>query len=287
MTRSVVRALSILEAFDTDDPSLSLGDLSRITGIAKATVFRLVATLENAGYLLRLEDNRLCLAPKLATMAAAVRSNMGIREIARPLMLDLCRRTSEIITLNELGDLERICIDVVDTPSPLMTIVKRGEHASLLFGATGKILLAWMDPSAIDAAIAKLAPRERSRIDRTSLVRQLERFRAQGFAMTRGERVPGGTAIAVAVPDPDGQVRHCLALTGPSVRVDPRARAFTAMVVEVGRKLTSKLGGRTPSAGEESAPVGKKNHVGRRATKARLADIAAEGPAGAATGRAR
>src|SRR5271154_1424667 len=153
MTRSVVRALSILEAFDTDHRSLTLGDLSRLTGIAKATVFRLVATLEGAGYLLRLEDNRLCLSPKLATVAAAARSNMGIREIARPLMLDLCRRTGETITLNELADLERVCIDVVDTPSPLMTVVKPGEHVSLLFGATGKILLAWMEPSAIDAAI--------------------------------------------------------------------------------------------------------------------------------------
>ncbi len=276
MIRSVARALSILEAFDTDHPSLGLSDLSRLTGIAKATVFRLVATLEGAGYLLRLEDHRLCLTPKLATLAAAVRSNMGIREIARPPMLDLCRRTGETITLNELVDLERVCIDVVDTPSPLMTIVKPGERVTLLFGATGKILLAWMKPSAIDAAIAKLAPRERDRIDRTALVRQLERFRSQGFALTRGERVPGGTAIAVAVPGPDGQVRHCLALTGPSVRVDPRVRAFTAMVVATGRELTSKLGGRPSSGGERSAaaPVGEKHHVGRRATKGRQDNVA-------------
>jgi len=168
MIRSVTRALSVLEAFDSEHQSLSLAELSRMTGIAKATVFRLVATLEGAGYLLRVEGNRLCLAPKLASVAAAVRSTMGIREVARPLMLELCRRTDETITLNELAGLERVCSDVADTPSPLMTVVKPGEHVSLLFGATGKILLAWMEPAAIDAAIVKLAPRERAGIDRAA-----------------------------------------------------------------------------------------------------------------------
>ena len=78
------------------------------------------------------------------------------------------------------------------------------------------------------------------------------------------------------MPDPDGQVRHCLALTGPSVRVDPRARAFTAMVMATGRKLTSKLGGRTSSSSEKSAaaPVRGKDHAGRRATKGRLNNVA-------------
>ncbi|HTY55753.1 MAG TPA: IclR family transcriptional regulator C-terminal domain-containing protein, partial [Candidatus Binataceae bacterium] len=197
--------------------------------------------------------------------AAGVRSTMGIREIARPLMLELCRRTGETITLNELSGLERVCIDVVDTPAPLMTVVRPGEHVSLLFGATGKILLAWMEPSAIDAAIAQLVARERGRIDRPALVRQLARFRSQGFAMTRGERVAGGTAVAVAVPDPDGQVRHCLALTGPSVRVDPRVRTIAAMVVAAGRQLTSKLGGRTSTDIEprDARPTRKSRRAGR------------------------
>lgn len=157
-----------------------------------------------------------------------------------------------------------------------MTIVKPGEHVSLLFGATAKVLLAWMEPSTIDAAIAKLAPRERNRIDRTALVRQLGRFRSQGFALTRGERIPGGTSIAVAVPDPDGQVRHCLALTGPSVRIDPRARAFTAMAVATGRKLTSKLGGRISSSSENwaVAPVREHDRDSRGTTKGHLNNVA-------------
>jgi hypothetical protein len=77
------------------------------------------------------------------------------------------------------------------------------------------------------------------------------------------------------VPDPDEQVRHCLALTGPSVRVDPRARALTAMVAATGRKLTSKLGGRTSSSYENcaAAPVREKDHASRRATKGRLNNV--------------
>jgi len=273
MIRSITRALSILEAFDRDHQSMTLGELSRLTGIAKATVFRVTTTLEAAGYLLRTEENRLCLAPKVTTLAAGVRSNLWIREIARPLMLDLCRRTGETITLNELDGLERVCIEVVDTPAPLMTIVKPGEHVGLLFGATGKILLAWMESSAIDAAIAKLPTSERARIDRPVLVRQLQRFRSQGFALSRGERIPGGSAIAVALPDREGRVRYCLSLTGPAVRVTPRVREFTAMLQATARDLTSKLGGRTLSMSTKPGAPTQKPSASRTQSKRRAGNV--------------
>lgn len=241
MVRAVTRALSIFEAFDVDHLTLSLQEIAQRTGTAKATAFRLASTLERAGYLVRLENQRYCISRKVACLAGLVQSTLGIREFARPLMLRLSQQTGETITINTVEGHERLCIDSVDTPAPLMSIIRPGERVPLLFGATAKILLAFMNQAEVDEVLAGYRGGRRPKRD--ALMKQLALFRRQGFALTSSERVPGVTAIAVPIRDHGDRVRFSLALTGPSVRVDPRQHELVELVLAAGRELSSKLGG--------------------------------------------
>ena len=76
-------------------------------------------------------------------------------------MRDLVKKTGETITLNTITGDQRICIEVFDTPSPLMSIVGTGEQRPLLSGATGKILLAHMNKVEIDRIYRKTATNNR------------------------------------------------------------------------------------------------------------------------------
>jgi len=238
MIRVVGRALSILEAFTPEHSSLSLMEIGDRTKLSKATTYRLVSCLDEAGYLVRLENQQYCLSLKLLALGGVVRSTLSIRDLARPIMAELVKDTGETITLNTvLGD-ERLCIEVFDTPAPLMTIVKQGERAPLIRGATGKCLLAYMDK----ARIGRLA-RDMSARDREQLYRQLERFRQQGYALTKGERVPGVTAISVPIHDIEQRAHYTLSVTGPSVRIDPNRPKLIAAMLAAGGKLSVQLGG--------------------------------------------
>jgi hypothetical protein len=62
--------------------------------------------------------------------------------------------------------------------------------------------------------------------------------------------VPGLTAIAVPIFDIEGRVRHSLALTGPSVRVDPRDHELAEVMTAAGREISSRLGAAPVSAME-------------------------------------
>jgi DNA-binding IclR family transcriptional regulator len=144
-----------------------------------------------------------------------------------------------------------------------MTIVKRGERAPLLYGATGKILLAHMEKERIGELAAALPS-----ADREALFRQLERFRHQGYAVTKSERIAGVTAISVPIHDIEKPGHYSLAITGPSVRIDPKRVKFTAALVAAGKRLTAQLGG---SAGVDAEAEKAERPVRRKAAPAKKA----------------
>src|SRR5262245_39384721 len=125
MIRTVTRALSILDCYDTQHTCLSLHEIAGRVRIPKATAFRLVNTLESAGYLVRLPNQQYCLSLKLVRLAGLVQSTLSIRNIVSPIMTEVNRQTGETVTFNSRSRFEPIVVEVVDTPAPLMTIVRQ------------------------------------------------------------------------------------------------------------------------------------------------------------------
>lgn len=240
MIRAVGRALAIFDAFDNEHLSLSLQEIAERIRMPKTTAFRLVNTLERAGFLIRMDNQQYCLSLKVARLGGLVRSTLSIREIARPIMLEVNKQTQETITLNTVMGTDRMVLEVVDTPSPLMSMARLGQHMPLLLGASSRVIMAYMEPDELERVLqanSKLAD-----IDRPALERELARFRKQGYALSRGQRVPGLTAISVPLFDINGKVRNSLSLTGPSIRVDPIDLDLAEIMMTAGRDISTRLG---------------------------------------------
>jgi DNA-binding IclR family transcriptional regulator len=242
MIRAVERAFAIFEAFDHKHTMLTLQEIGKRIGLSKATTYRLVNCLYDLGYLVRLENNHYCLSLKLTRLSGLVRSTMGIRDIARPIMLDLVKKSGETVTLNTIADYQRICIEAFDTPAPLMSIVRTGEQRPLLYGATAKILLAYMSKAEVDNIFRKTPANNRP--NRAALDKQLARFRKQGYALISNEHVQGVTAASVPIRDANGQVHYSISIYGPSIRIGPNADEFVKMLQGAGRAISSQLGAR-------------------------------------------
>jgi len=240
MIRAVGRALAIFDAYDNEHLSLSLQEIAERIRMPKTTAFRLVNTLERTGFLVRQDNQRYCLSLKLARLGGLVRSTLSILEIARPVMLQVNEQVTETIALNAVVGTERMVLDAVDTPSPLMSMARPGERQPLLLGASGRILMAYMKPEVLEAVLA--ANVRTPDFDRAAFDREVARFKRQGYAITRGQRVPGLTAIAVPIFDIHDEVRYSLALTGPSVRIDPRDHELADVMIAAGRDISSRLG---------------------------------------------
>jgi DNA-binding IclR family transcriptional regulator len=239
--RAVQRILSIFESFTPQESSLSLHQISERIALPKSTAFRIIQSLQKAGYLVRLDDQQYCLSFRFTRLAGLVASTLGIREVARPIMTVLAERTGETVSLQMANGEERVCIDAVATASPLRSVSQPGEHVPLLSGASSKTLLAHLPPKETARLIARLAVREKR--TQAQVQADLAGIRSMGYAVSHGERVLGVSAIAAPIMGADDQVRYCLALAGPTIRVKDKESRFVPLVMQAAAEISSRYGG--------------------------------------------
>ncbi|RKR45201.1 IclR family transcriptional regulator [Paraburkholderia sp. BL17N1] len=238
--RSVQRILAVFESFSVDRTSLMLQEIADRIALPKSTAFRIVQSLEKAGYLVRLEDQQYCLSFQFTRLAGHVRSTLGIREISRPVLLQLADRTRETASLHTLSGSYRICIDAVATvAAPLRMVAQPGEQVPMVAGAGSKVLMAYMPPEKLSAMVVDVA--RVTRRPRAEIERELEKIRTQGFAVSHGERLLGISAISAPIRDSEDQVRYCISVGAPTVRMkineDEIVRSILVAAADISRQF--------------------------------------------------
>lgn len=238
--RAIDRIFSVLDAFTPDRPKLALQEISDRIELSKATTFRLVNSLCDAGYLVRLDDQKYGLSMKLVKLAGVVASGLSVRDVAHPIMVEIGEKTGETVSLNSVVGMDRVCIDVVEASSRLTHIVNLGEHAPLYYGATGKVLLAHLSKDE-QAAVIKTLPAGFSMSAR-ELEIALEEIRTQRYAITKSERVIGSLAISVAIFDINDRGRFAVTLTGPEERMRVELQRNLGWMIKAQSDISLKMG---------------------------------------------
>jgi DNA-binding IclR family transcriptional regulator len=241
MMRGVGRTMAVFDCFSEDRPSLNLQSIANRVGLPKSTTFRLVQSLEQAGYLVRQDNQEYCLSRKFVRLAGLVGMSTDIRRIARSVMEEAAKASGETVTLNAARGRERVCLEVIDTPSPLASIAKPGQHVPLVDGATAKLLLAFMPGDDFKEAVSYAS--KVSGQARSELVSELELVRSAGYAVTHGERIVGVSAVAAPVRDTE-DVKYCIAIAGPTPRMKPRLSEHIRIATRAGEEVSRRLGAR-------------------------------------------
>lgn len=244
--RAAERTLDILLAFLREGRGLGISELSRAVHLPKATVHRLVSVLAGRGFLARdplTAQYRLGLNVfRLGTMFLA---QTHVREAALPAIHALAGETGETVNLNVVIDRRRVCIEKAESTHDIRHAVELGRPMPLYAGASGKLLLAHLPESEVEAVIASGLDRLTGRtvVDAARLRRGLAEIRRRGVAVTSDERVEGASAVSAPVRDASGRVVAGLTISGPTYRFTPdRVRRFTALVLEGARTISSALG---------------------------------------------
>ncbi len=246
MMRSVERTLAVFESFTPERSALTLQEIADRIELPKSTAFRIVGSLEQAGYLVRLEDQRYCLSFRFTRLAGLVRNTLDIRAIARPIMKELAEQTEETVALHMADGGNRVCIDSIATvPSQLRSVMQPGEQIPLQLGSASKALLAFLpeqESSPLIASVARATQRKPAEIRA-----QIEDIRQKGYAVSHGERLLGLSAISAPVWDAQGEARHCLTVNGPSVRIQMHEKAYIRLVRKAAADISRQFGGAQPA----------------------------------------
>lgn len=105
---TLARGISLIQAFGPDDLWLSNAELASRTGLNKPTVSRLSATLIELGYLARDSEGKFRPGVRLPALAYPVFRGFAIRQVARPLMMEVAREIRSAVSLATLDRLSLI-----------------------------------------------------------------------------------------------------------------------------------------------------------------------------------
>jgi DNA-binding IclR family transcriptional regulator len=249
--QTVVNAMRLLEAF-RDAEELGVTELSHRLGLHKNNVFRLLATLEQQGYIEQSPDTeryRLGVA-SMELGQAFGRSRTLLRRVRRVLE-DLALRSQESAHVGLMRDFEVVHVAGEQVERLVATSLRVGRRLPVHCTALGKVLLGCSPEDVRQAYDRSIASRgglvqrtPRTIVDGHKFFEELRTVAVRGFALDVGECEEGLCCAAAPVFDADGQVVAALSVSGPGFRLGEERLLdeVTPMVVEAAERLSRDLG---------------------------------------------
>lgn len=208
---SLARGLSILEAFDLDHSRMGITDLSLKTGLPKSTVYRLVQTLCELGYIIpKEEDNKYALGPRVISLGFAVLSSLELREVAQPYLMKLSQEVKETVNLAVLDGWKLIYVERIKTHQIVNINLHVGSRLELYNTAMGRILAAFQGQDWISQYLKYMEQTKEAKDywkeDGKKLIDILEKVKKNDFSINNEELTPGLRSVAAPVRNREGLV---------------------------------------------------------------------------------
>lgn len=248
MNQSVTKALQLLELFAEEQGELTLQDISLKAEMPKPTVYRLLTTLENYGYVYKTKksthDSRYGLGLKLLELGQLVSERLELREIARPFMEKLAETINEVIHLVIEKDNKAIYIEKVDSTRALRLITRVGKSSPLYIGSGPKLLLAYLpEPQQQEILQSEMYTLTNKKIDNRKLHQELVQIRKEGYALSIGEQDADTTGVSFPIYNYEGKVVASLAVSGLSNHFKgERLRVIKNETEKTAKVISKKLG---------------------------------------------
>jgi DNA-binding IclR family transcriptional regulator len=243
---TVARAVQLLRALAEAERDVTVAGLAEELALPRPTVHRLLGLLRDEGMVEARPGHAYGPGPEFVRVAALVSKHHDLGRLARPFMERVARETAESCMLCVYLPAKRrmIIADDVASTHPLGYRLTRNEPMSVLWGASGRAILAFLPESEIAAVVAGEGPSPVTGAPVPApeeLAELLAEIRAAGYAYTQGQKIPDSRGIAAPIRSADGPAVGSLALTIPELRYRPEAREQLGAVVSAYAAELSRL----------------------------------------------
>lgn len=242
---AVARALLVLEALG-DHPGIGATALAEKLGLTKSLVFRLLQTLEEAGYVQRDEARAVyTLGYRVAVLGDRVGREGALLQVARPIMDALRDETGENVNLVIREGTASVVIATREGLHSIRLFAQTGRRGPLHAGGASMLLLAYAEPSirdrVLNGPLEQFSPHTITDADR--LREALLLIRSNSYNVALNDLDNGAFSIAAPIWNSSGEIIAGLSLAGASVRLDEVRRATyiqraVAAADEISKHLT-------------------------------------------------
>lgn len=240
-TGTVARAVAVLRIVAESDGGTQIKRVSAALNLPASTVHRLLDLLSREGMVERDEDAPTYrVGRELLQLAARVVSEHPLQSTARPYL------DQAVAAVNETA---YFCVYLprehrlsfatfAESTHPLGYRIRTNEPQSLLTGASGRSILAWLAADELAAVlVSEPGP------DTRDLGQDLATIRDRGYAVSFGQRITGAVGIFAPVFAANGRVTGSLGFTIPEHRYQAaRETEFTRCARKLAAELSASLG---------------------------------------------
>ena len=223
---AVTNALELLEVLSAHDGA-RLSDLSQHSGFTLNQTFRLLETLEVAGYVTRERDKRYRLGHKLHLLGVKAEWPHALVSNAASSLDALAALSGESVLLAVRSGLERMVVDSRPSTYSLRVDWGHGSKLPLHVGGLGVALLAF-SPADIQRTVLEQADAGQltgftpdTLTTRVDLGAELQRVRESGVRVSRDDWTHGEFSVAAPILGADGLARGALNIAGFTARLTP------------------------------------------------------------------
>jgi len=242
------RAFMILGAFQGTRRILSMSEITRLTGIPKATTWRLVSQLAKWGALEKADDGRYVIGVRMWELASLAPRGHGVRAIALPHLEDLYAATGHHVILAIRDGSEAVMVDRLSSPQAPEVAYRVGGRMPLRSTAVGRVLLAHCPLAEANAILASAQDSEAGgdTLDEAEMRQVLGHVKRTGFSVVRRTLPSRTLSVAAAIKDANGAVAAALSVVIPEGAAAPQA--LWPAVGTAARTISRSLGYSSPSA---------------------------------------
>lgn len=247
LVKSVMKALEILELLNRE-AELGISEMADRLGWDKSTVYRLVATLKEKGYVNQNPANqKYANSMKLFEMGNSVVERLGFRRKCQPYLEELAMRTHETVNLAIQDGSEIIYIDKIESMATIKVDLAIGKRLPMYCTGLGKAILAWLPEEEVDLLLQEehfTAHTANTVTSLNELKKQLVQIRQKGYSLDDEEYVMGLKCVASPVWNHQGKPVAAVSVAIPEYRYENGTdqAGYAGLVMEVAQKISRELG---------------------------------------------
>lgn len=246
MVPALERGLRLLQEFGRGNATLGAPELARRLQLPRATIFRMLNTLEAMGFLQRAEgSNDYRLGLSVLRLGYDYLSTQPLAQLAEPVLQALCERLGFTTNLALLDGTSVVYVARIAPAGAFQGAVRVGSRLPAHATVLGRALLQDMDADQLRELFggselpqfSESTPR-----DVQQLQQLLLQDRERGYAMGEGFYEPGVSSIAAPVRDAQGRIIAGLGMAVAFTEIAPgRMAHWVEQVREAAVELTGHL----------------------------------------------
>lgn len=243
----LAKGMELIELIAQSSKGLTIQEIVNTLGHSKTSVYRIICSLEEMGYLLKdQQSGSFSLTRKMFKIGLSTLGMTTIIEHSYEPMRRLRDKLRETVVLGTLMGTKIVILEQVIGSHHFSFILKPGMGVCLHASAPGKAFLANISDLERDEILSKIELTKFT--DKTitnvpDFLVELNQVRLCGYGLDRGEELSGVRCIGAPVFNLAGKIAASIWISGPAERMmDDSLEEFSREVVACANEISEKMG---------------------------------------------